>query len=201
MKRRLPALALSVAFVLAGCGASQPTRFYSLTPLASAPQAAAPEGAGLTIGLGPVEFPKALDRPQIITRAGANELKLAEFDRWAEPVQDNALQVLQENLALLLPDYKLLAYPWNRSTEVDCQAVVRVLRFDRSEGGDAVLKARWTIQNPVSESELLNRESSYPRHPLGGDVQATVEAMNRALEDFSRDLAKALAGTCGGARR
>lgn len=195
MKRRLSALALSAA--LAGCGASQPTRFYSLTPLASSTPAIAAEGAGLAIGLGPVELPKALDRPQIITRAGANELKLSEFDRWAEPVEDNAVQVLQENLSVLLPGYKLLAYPWNRSAEVDCQAVVRVLRFDRADGGDAVLKVRWTIQNPASESELLNRESSYPRHPSGPDVQATVEAMNRALEDFSRDLAKALAGTCG----
>ena len=58
---------------------------------------------GPVIGVGPITVPKYLDRPQIVTRSGRNQLALGEFDRWAEPLQDNVLRVLAENLAFLIP--------------------------------------------------------------------------------------------------
>jgi uncharacterized lipoprotein YmbA len=39
---------------------------------------------GPAIGLGPITFPKYLDRRQIATRTGPYELEFVEFDRWAE---------------------------------------------------------------------------------------------------------------------
>jgi len=76
--------------------------------------------------------------------------------------------------------------------------VVKVLRFDRSQGGDAVLKARWTLKSPTNDKELLARETRYTRRPAGEDYQATVESMNLLLADFSRDVAAALRGIKGG---
>jgi uncharacterized lipoprotein YmbA len=201
MKPSLFALVLAALLSMAGCG-SQPTRFYTLAPLSASAANSAASGTGLAVGLGPVDLPKSMDRPQIVTRSGANELVLGEFDRWAEPIQDNVIQVLAENLALLLPTQKVLLYPWSRSTELDYQVVARVVRFDRAAGGDAALKVRWSVLSPASGgNELLARESNYAQRPAGPDYKATVEAMNQALNDFSRDVAAAVAGLRGGAQR
>ena len=74
-----------VASLLTGCGRSIPPRFYVLSPLPRGQQVSAPDKP-LVIGIGPVELPPYLDRPQIVSRPDANRIALAEFDRWAEPL-------------------------------------------------------------------------------------------------------------------
>ena len=180
-----------------GCS-SPPTRFYVLSTLPdSAPvsMGTSPEPA---VGVGPVELPDYLDRPQIVTRSGQNELNLAEFDNWAEPLKDNATQVLAENLAVLLPSKKIATYPWKRSTPVDVQVAVKITRFDHAEGGDTVLSARWSVLSGDGGKELFARESRYRERPSGDSYPATVAAMNRALAQFSRDVADAIKARAGG---
>lgn len=190
--KRCPALfAIAVLLLAAGCG-STPTRFYALTPLPAEGRSNPGTGQVLALGVGPVELPKSLDRPQIVTRRGQNEFDLGEFDQWAEPLQDNITEVLAENLAGLVPARPVAVYPWDKSKEIDYQVVVKVLRFDRSQGGDAVLKARWSIKSPTNEYELLTRETTYTKRPAGAEYTATVEAMNSVLGEFSRDIAAAV---------
>ncbi|MFW6242141.1 MAG: PqiC family protein, partial [Thermodesulfobacteriota bacterium] len=74
-------LLLAALFLLpVACGRSLPTRFYLLTPQKTGPGAA--PTAGPSVGVGPVELPDYLDRPQILTRAGEHEIHFAEFDQW-----------------------------------------------------------------------------------------------------------------------
>ncbi len=191
----LTAIVLIVGLSLVSGCSSPTTRFYVLAAL-PAPQ---PAGAGqeIAVGVGPVELPDYLDRPQIVTRSGQNELNLAEFDRWGEPIKDNATEVLAENLAVLLPSKKISVYPWKRSTSVDYQVVVKVIRFDRAEGGETVLRTRWNILNGEG-TELYSRESRYVENPSGKDYAATVAAMDRALAQFSREVANVVNGLKSG---
>jgi hypothetical protein len=89
-----------------GClgGASAPTRFYTLVPVAVPPTEANPSAAerGPAIGVGPVTLPGYLDRREIVTRRGRDEIELGEFDLWSEPLKDGATRVLGEDLAILL---------------------------------------------------------------------------------------------------
>jgi hypothetical protein len=48
-------------------------------------------------------------------------LTLGEFDRWAEPLQDNVSRVLAENLAFLMPTDQSLLQPRPRSAVLDYQ--------------------------------------------------------------------------------
>lgn len=198
MNSALPKLALVLlnAWLLlaAGCS-SPPTRFFVLAPSPGAQ----PLGVGqdVAVGVGPVEFPEYLDRPQIVTRTGEHELNLADFDRWAEPLKDNATQVLAENLAVLLPSHKIATYPWKRSTPIDYQLAAKVTRFDQTEGGEAVLNVRWRLLNSDGGTELFARESLYAERPSGTTVDATVAAMNRCLARFSREIAGAIATRIG----
>jgi len=89
-------LALLLMAVLQACAGSKPARFYLLT---AEVRGAAAQGVELDqprqlIAVGPVELPRYLDRPQIVTRKGPNQLELAEFDLWAESLADNFAGVL-----------------------------------------------------------------------------------------------------------
>jgi len=192
---RVAAVALG-ASILAGCigGKSQPSKFYVLSSLPSGtgkPVAAAERG--VAIGVGPVSLPTYMDRPEIVTRSGGNQLHLSEFDRWAEPLQQNVTRVLAQNLSILIPTDRTALYPWERSVPLNYQIVVEVARFEGSADGNSLLTARWSIVGPDGKQELLTGQSSF-RESIGPpqDYEATVSAMSRSLADFSREIAAAI---------
>jgi len=190
-----PLIVMSLALSLTGCASSPSPKFYVLAPLST--ERPVDAGADIAVGLGPVELPDYLDRPQIVTRSGQNELNLAEFERWGESLKDNTTQVLAENLAVLLPSKKISTYPWKRSTALAYQITAKITRFDHTEGGETVLAARWSLLNGEGV-ELLSRESHFVESPAGDSYPATVAAMNRALGQFSRELANAIHSLNGG---
>ncbi len=98
--RKSSAMVLFIAVLLAGCRSSAPQiEFYTLNSLSPETEKANPTDAALNIavGVGPVEIPQALDRPQIVTRTGPNKITLDEFHRWASPLREDFARVLAEN--------------------------------------------------------------------------------------------------------
>ena len=104
----------------AGCGRSAPFRFYVLAPIAT-PATAPADGRPVTIGVGPVRLPGYVDRSQIVTRRAAEEIDLAEFDRWGEALADSVPRIIADNLALLLPRERIALFPWLGSRSVQYQ--------------------------------------------------------------------------------
>jgi uncharacterized lipoprotein YmbA len=146
----------------------------------------------MSVGIGPVEFPKYLDRPQIVMRGSENRLVLGEFDRWAEPLQQNFARVLSENLAVLLATDEVVQYPWKRSTQIDYQIIVTVDRFDARVGGETVLHARWSACDGDGQT-IVPRRAARIAEPAGSlEYEAIVQAGSRALEQLSRQIAEAV---------
>jgi uncharacterized protein len=191
--RRLSGVALVAALLGLGACASTPSRFYMLNPLAPSPEMSSASQAerGPVIGLGPITFPKYLDRPQIVSRASPYQLALGEFDYWAEPLQENFSRVLAENLSLLIPTDNLLLENWPRSVTLDYQVRVEVRHFDGWLGGESALIARWSILDRA-ERELMSRKVHLHAPAAGRDYEAMVVAMNQMLEALSRDIAAAI---------
>jgi len=179
---------------LAGCAGSAPSRFYVLSPLAgSKAESQALKGeVCITIGIGPVELPAYLDRPQIVTRVSENELNLAEFDKWAEPLKDNFSRVLTENLSTLLCADAISIFPWKGPTPIDYQVEVTVIRMDGNVGGDASLVARWAIFRENDRKMLLTRQSSFSEPVSSQNYKALVSAQSRTIADLSREIAEAI---------
>lgn len=178
----------------AGCAGSKPSRFYMLSPVSGGPEGRAPasECRDLAIGVGPVDFPEYLDRPQIVTRTGEDILKLAEHDRWAEPLERNFTRVLAENLSVLLATDRVYIFPWPRSVQVTHRVSVHVSRFDGTLGTDAVLNARWMLLSGDGTRELAVRRSSFTEPVDAPACQALVNAQARLIETLSREIASAV---------
>lgn len=179
--------------VLGGCANTQPTNFYVLSSLSNSNvEKVQSANQGIALGIGPVELPKYLDRPQIVTRASSNQLELADFDQWAGPLKDNVPKVLAENLSILIPTDQIAVYPWNRSTPIDYRVVVEITRFESTTDGKTFLVARWNILGKDGKKILLSKKSSFSEIAKTQDYKAKVFAMNRTLEDLSREIAKAI---------
>ncbi len=101
---------------LGGCGTTRPSRFYALEPLPEAAQSVADTG-GPSVNVGPVVISEGLDRPQMITRLGANELAIHEYDRWSEPLAGNVARVLTEDLSVLLGSQSIGTVPDSETHE------------------------------------------------------------------------------------
>ena len=113
-------MAMATAWlVLLGCSALEPkpdpSRFFTLTPVAQSNQKAievSSNPSGISLGIGPVKLPGYLDREQLVTRVSQNRFQVSENDRWAEPLTENFIRVLMENLTALAPAARLVTYPW-----------------------------------------------------------------------------------------
>ncbi|MEO1202390.1 MAG: ABC-type transport auxiliary lipoprotein family protein, partial [Pseudomonadota bacterium] len=76
----------AVVLVLAACGSSPTVRYYSLSPMDSE-YSEAPPGAQ-RLGIGPFRLPDYLTRSKIVTRGSGAEVRIDEYHRWLEPVDD-----------------------------------------------------------------------------------------------------------------
>jgi uncharacterized protein len=179
-----------------GGGQSPATRFYVLTPQAGAP-AAAPAPVGAALSVGPVSLPGYLDRPQIVTRSGSDQVQFAEFDRWAEPLPDSVPRLLSEDLETALPAMAVARGPAPAAAVRQFQLAVSVSRFDGALGGDVVLEARWRLSGPEQQVQA-NRFSRIVERTGGAGYDALVAAMSRALGRLAHDMAAAVGSLAQG---
>lgn len=178
---------------ISGCTAtSQPSKFYLLNSLSSSEQAVLKDSLGLAIGIGPIVLPEYVDRPQIVTRVSANELSLAEFHKWAEPLKDNIPQVLVDNLSVLMKTDQVASYPWKRTTPIDYQISIDITRFDTASDGEAHLIARWHVYGKDTRFLLDTKKSHFTAPVQGPDYVSIVSALNQTIGDLSRSLAKSI---------
>ena len=106
----------ALLILLGGCSSSSPTRFYVLRSWSDSMNKKELQPSDrercVSIGVGPVKVADYLDRPQIVTRVTPNEVKIAEFDQWAEPLGQNISRVLADNLSALLCTKVVVVFPW-----------------------------------------------------------------------------------------
>lgn len=196
--RMLPLLIVAASLVLfTAClnlGTSTSTRFYQLE---SKPGAIESTGyredlADTSLGVGPVTIPSYLDRPHLVSRLSGNELRVDEFRQWAEPLKANISRVIEENLSVLTNARHIHSYPKKRSTVVDYQISVDILRFDADTSGSVTLKSVWRIIDPDDKQQLVEKRTTIVQASNSTDTADVVDAMSRALAELSREMVKVL---------
>lgn len=189
---RLAAL-LVLVLLTAGCARTAPVAYYQLAAIAAALDAREAGGVGdAVIGLGPVGLPELLDRQQIVIRQDANRLLLSDGHRWAEPLAENFLRVLRENLSARLHTERFLLHPWPLKAPPDYQVIIDVLRFEGDVSGAACLEAVWSVRDGQGKILLPRQRDSYEAAASGSGRAGTVAALSETLARFSGDIARQL---------
>ncbi len=178
-----------ISLILGACAVkTQSSRFYTLRPMETIERAKNPDRVMSmnSLAIGPIEIPDYLDRNQIVTKTTANELKRADFDKWAGSLKTDISRVIAENLAILLASNKVYSYPWDSSLIPDYQVKIYFTRLDGTLGGEVYLNAHWSV---IAKKETLLKNTAVVRVQSSGTGYAElVAATSRALERLSRKL-------------
>jgi uncharacterized lipoprotein YmbA len=184
MLRRPPSRVLSIgllgASLAAGClGGRAAPEYYTLSGTARAQTAALAARPGLGIGVGPIEFPRYLDRPEIVTRDGAHRLVLWNEHRWGGSLRTDILRVMADDLGALLGTTRVAVYPSEARFPLDYRVLLELLEFEGVPAEAVTLRARWTLVSggdgralAVEESRVVEAVAS----PAWGDFVAAHSA-------------------------
>lgn len=193
-KFALAATALALAATIAsGCASAPPVRFYVVTPLAGPAPAARAPGPGVVVAA--VRLPEYLERPQLVTRRGDNQLQLEELHQWGGNLARDLTRVMAENLALLLGSDAVVAAPHTLRIRPDFRVEIEVLRFERAGDGRVHLAAKWWLQRGADGSILASATTALASEPLAepAGAESTVAAMSGVYGELSRVIAQAVA--------
>ena len=185
---------LFLVFFLGGCSSTPPVAYYTLNTLPETQQEipAAVMDDTIAIGVGPVDFPKFLDRPQIVTRKSQNQIQVSEFHRWAGSFPGDFARVLAKNISILLPTDQVAVYPWGDQFSPTYWIKLDVEQFDGQLGEGVVLDVSWIVMDKEGTNKLVVRKSRVEEAVLDKAYEALVEAKSNALVTLSRIIVEEL---------
>jgi uncharacterized lipoprotein YmbA len=177
---------------MGGCSSTAPSRFFELSPVTESVSTAEEWKGSFTVGITRIGIPDYLDRPQIATRIGPNEIQYDEFNRWAGPLKENFSRCLQANLAKLLGPEKVIIDTWLSMVPVDYQIWVEVIRFDAGPQGDVTLTAKWALYRQDEKNLLMTKNMTLIEKANSPGYEAMVSAGSRAIAVLSYEIAEAM---------
>ena len=181
---------LILVFFLAACSSTPPVAYYTLNTLPEMQQEIPAEVMDdtIAIGVGPVEFPKFLDRPQIVTRKSQNQIEVSEFHRWAGSFPGDFSRVLAKNISILLPTDRVAVYPWGEQFSPTYRIKLEVEQFDGQLGEPVVLDVTWMVTDQEGTNKLVVRKSRIEEAALDKTYEALVEAKSNSLATLGRTI-------------
>jgi uncharacterized lipoprotein YmbA len=181
---------LLLVFFLAACSTTPPVAYYTLNTLPEMQQEipAAVMDDTIAIGVGPVKFPKFLDRPQIVTRKSQNQIQVSEFNRWAGSFPGDFSRVLAKNISILLPTDRVAVYPWGEQFTPTYRIKLDVEQFDGQLGERVVLDVTWMVTDQEGTNQLLARRSLIEEPVSDKTYEALVVAESNGLATLSRTI-------------
>lgn len=182
------------ALSLVACGSSSPANFYLLqartTASVEGPETAAAEG--ISIGIGPLELPEYLDRPQMVTRSGTNSVEIHEFERWAEPLEEGVSRVLTDSLADLLRHKQISIYSWRSQLKADFRLGLTLTRFEGAADGSITLAGIWALYD-TEKREIALRQPFLLSHTAASQrIEDLVDGQSQLLAKLCEEIAESV---------
>jgi uncharacterized lipoprotein YmbA len=170
---------VALGLSLAACGHSDQTRFFTLDAIAPA-QPITATTIGSPIRLRRLTVPPTLDRVELVREIAPGEVKVSDFEHWAAPVGQIAVQALAQDLAARLPAGALIPPtaplpPGGRDVDVD------IVSFNVANG-QAVMQASWSTISRARVAPKNGPATSPPSTTRLVELTAPVEASGGLAE-------------------
>lgn len=199
-------VALAAAVSTSGCSVlsnfqakPDPTRFFVLAATSGASRIGTLDPSR-SVGLGPIEIPNYLQRPELIVRESATEIRPSTFDRWSEPLDKGIPRVLAQNLSSELSLERVTLFPWYSNQEPSYQVRIDFISFEPLASREARVEVRWDVRRLGDPAGARVRREGVITEPIGSDDgAASVAALSKALSQLARDVASAVLSLDGAA--
>lgn len=188
---KVSALAFVAMAALAACGHSPPTRYVTLSaePVV-APHVSAPVQP---VQLTAVHIPAELDRPEVVTQDGANQLTIHDTDRWGAPLGQMMRRTLAQDLLARLPagSFVLPDAPAPPHTR---KLVVTVLSIQAGASGTLTMQASWALLFGHGSHADLMQQVTLSSGMANRQAQAQAAAMSQLLGQLADRIAAGIVG-------
>lgn len=191
MTLRSAVVTFACAAAILGClGRNPKPEFFALNSSSEAPLASRPE-LGLIVG--PIEFPRYLDRPEIVRRDGANLLVVEDTHRWGGSLRTEILRVVADDLGRLLGTARVAMYPAEARFAASHRVLIDLRQFEAVGDERVVLRAIWMIVTVANASVVVVEESNIDEPIASVAARDVVAAQSAALGSMTREIAERIA--------
>ena len=179
---------ISACSTSSGRGGNDGERYFSLTPLNESYTGKALADQ-LILGIGPVEIPRSLNRPQLIYRKNNNEILFSERNQWAGSLREEIQKVLVDRIIDTSGSSRIMHYPWLHDLKPEYEVRIRIERLDGILGEEVVLEAHWDLLTSRGKELLASRESRFKIEiDNSDDFLAYVIAQQTALTKLADEI-------------
>jgi len=176
--------------LLSGCSSTQSSDFYQLNEKVD-PSLTGIE-KGHVIGVGPIQLPEYINRPQIVTRNSNHQMNISEFHRWIEPLNDSISRVMVINLSNNLSSNRVYWVPrQDRQIPLNLRVVVDIGRFDGQLDETVFFESRWSILDNKNQP-VLTRVTLIKVPVNGKTYEDLVVSMNKALQNLGIEISQSI---------
>jgi len=194
MKIRI-VLCCAAAAAMSGCIELKPSPDPTLYFLLDGPSApsAAPDAAGLRVGLLDVRVPGFLRQTPMTVRRGEHELVPVRFHRWAQPFGGMVTQALATALQAQEGVAVVTQQPWSSVLVRERTVQVRIQDFSGRDDGQVVLLADWQVETLDSDPPVFrDNRGRFEGTWTPSDYPGLVRTMNALVVELAgairRDL-------------
>lgn len=190
MMRRIRAAAViaGIIFVLSGCGASRPVKYYVLDVASAPAQAASGQPLPVTVLVGRISTTELYRADRIVFGSGPVELGTYEYERWAESPADMLQDVLITTLRAS-GQYRSVS---RIASSLRADYIVRGRLFGLYEVDKPRLAARFSMQldlfEPKSGMTVWSDNYSHDEPVSGKKVADVVEALDKTVRGGVQQL-------------
>jgi uncharacterized lipoprotein YmbA len=177
-------LFVAAALFLTACGSTPQSNHYMLSTIGEGTAG----NTGPAIGIGPITVPEYLNRNAMVLNEDSNRLKIAKYDRWAEPMGNGIQRVVAVNLAELLDTQQVDIFPWARSATVQYSVEINVVEFS-AHGTSTRLIAKWVLQDVKAGKVLAQKISRLSSQAASAEPASIAAAYSDLLAQLSREIA------------
>lgn len=185
-------LAVAMPLLLAGCGSSPPTHFFTLNPVPPAAGAPPVHAKDPPVQVGDVQLPPTLDRLEMVLRGPGTQVQVLGSDRWAAPLKGLVQETMTQDLRDRLGDSAVLA-PGTPAQPGKVQILLLTFQeFSADASGRVTLDASWAVGRGNPPKPVLNRQTTLHVNAGSTTPGAVAEGMSRALGALADRIAAAL---------
>lgn len=186
---------LSLFFtLLAGCSLLSPVADAPVRHLLdSSAKEQDPRDSSPVVAIARPSLPPYLERSELVTRLNSGRLSIHENDLWAEPLDAAIARIIAENLRSQTGSTNIQPAGSFISKDYSSIVEIRIDRFDPSSEGVLLLECTWKIQSAEGSGDLTKSfRSEVSFNSQSETIPNRVKAMNEALENLSKEIAKSL---------
>ncbi len=176
---------------LVGCASpTATTRYYDLRAERVAPFVS--EKPRLSLGLRSLALPEILERSGIVSNKDDYGVEIADRHAWAGQLKQRITWVISENLAQRLNQKRVWIYPWPPAQRPDLHLRITIDSLAGSLSGQVTLQAHWVLYAEEGKTVVDDGVSYYQIDVEKADYAGYVAAINKGVDTFSDDLARAV---------